>query len=122
MRDNHVRSNACWRCNSIGHFDKNCTTTPLSLDGHREDKFTSDTSPTINHMSHTLMAPTLITYFTFRKILKKLVRSAISNHTGTKARPTVLKGTTHYATGSATQKAAPTVTAAAGTVNTTVAF
>ena len=47
VRDSHARSNDCWKCWRLGHFQKDCKATINPQDGDRNDAALSDTNPTI---------------------------------------------------------------------------
>ena len=54
VRDSWARSNACWKCGVLDHFQKGCKATLNSQGDDRGDLALSDTNPTIGKMSHTL--------------------------------------------------------------------
>ena len=72
VRDSQARSNACWKCGGLGHFQKDCKATLNPQGGDRDDAVLSDTNPTIGQISHTLTASMLITGLTFKDILKEV--------------------------------------------------
>ena len=65
MSKKQAKSKGCWRYESIGYFHKDCATTLPTWDGDRRDKLISGTSPTIDHISHTITVSNPITYFIF---------------------------------------------------------
>ena len=79
VRDSHARSNACWKCGGLGHFQKDCKDTLNPQSDDRDDAALSDTNPIISQMSHTLTTSMPIADLTFKAILKELFTSAISN-------------------------------------------
>ena len=54
VRDSHARSNACWKCGGLDHFQKDCKATLNSQAGDRDDTTFSDPNHTVGQMSHTL--------------------------------------------------------------------
>ena len=75
----HARSNACWKCGGLGHFQKDCKASLNPQGGDRDDAALSDTNPTIGRMSHTVTMSMSITDLTFKAILKELVSLTIDN-------------------------------------------
>ena len=79
VRDNGARSNACWKCGGLDHFQKDCKATLNPQGGDRDDAVLSDANSTIGQTSHTLTTSMQITNLTFKAILKELVSSVIDN-------------------------------------------
>ena len=79
VRDSWARSNTCWKCGGLGHFQKDCKVTLNPQCGNRDDKILADTNPAISQRSHTLTISTSITDLTFMTILKELLSLAIGN-------------------------------------------
>ena len=71
VRDSHARSNICWKCGGLGHFQKDCKATFNSQVGDIDDTTLPDPSHTIDKMSHTLTTSRPITDITFKAILKE---------------------------------------------------
>ena len=113
------RSNICWRCVGIGHFNKDCTTTLSSQDSDKKGK-SSDTSLTIGLMSHMLTASIPMTDFTF-KVIKEFVSSAVGNKKTTFClRPPLTRSTKQPFTSNANQVVTPAMTAVTNTPATQV--
>ena len=87
------RSNACWKCGGLGHFQKDCKATVNPQGGDRDDAALSDTNPTIGQMSHTLTSSMPITSLTFKTILKELVSSVIGNRRAFHPKPQTIPKT-----------------------------
>ena len=66
IRDSEARSNVCWKCGGLGHFQKDCKATLNVQGGDRDDAVLSDAYLTIGQMSHTLTTSMQIINLTFK--------------------------------------------------------
>ena len=89
-RDSQTRSNACWKCRVLGHFQKNCKAILNSQGSDRDEQALSDTNPTISQMSHTLTTSTPILNLTFKAILKELVSLLSGNRKAFCQKPKIM--------------------------------
>ena len=114
--DSHAKSNACWKCGGLGHFQKECKATLNSQAGDKDGTTLSDPSHTIGQISITWMTSMPITDLTFKAILKELVSSAIGNKRAFHPKlQTTPKTPVQLSTGGAGQVITPVVTNVAHT-------